>query len=151
MSCCHLTSSSACSDHQPPSKAQKPAKPKPSSSFSMREEERGGRRKGDNKSAFQMLKGTRCRNRHFTGFCQMLGLLLHLVPNTPTWGGLLLPVLMLVPYIRSPVRAVLCLCHQLHREGAQVVLGISNSSIEANAVSSSTGILQEKAVPWLPI
>lgn len=35
-------------------------------------------------------------------------------------GGLLLPVLMLVPYIMSPVRATLFLCHQLHREGAQV-------------------------------
>lgn len=140
----------------PPSKAQKTSKTQTQFLFQPeREEERGGKRKGDKKSAFQMLKGTRCRNRYFTGFCQMLRLLLHLVPNTPTWGGFLLPVLMLVPYITSPVRAMLFLCHQLHREGAQVFLGISNSSIEANAVSSSAGIerapFQEKAVPWLPI
>lgn len=32
-----------------------------------------------------------------------------------------------------------------------IFLGISNSSIEASAVSSSTGMLQEKAVPWLSI
>lgn len=78
-----------------------------------------------------MLRGTRRRNRYFTGFCQMLCLLLqvHLVPNTPTWGGFLLPVLMLVPYIMSPVRAMLFLCHQLHREGAQAPLSWGSQTL----------------------
>lgn len=90
---------------QLPSKAQKPAKPKPSSSFSLRGKE-------DSKPAFQILveKNALCKHRHITGYfaiyfaryCKCIYMYSCAI-STPTWERLLLPVLMLVPYITQPV------------------------------------------------